>query len=204
MPSDKLCLWLAALLCSAGASLPASAQLQGQAQEQPPPFAVARAATLYEAEGTIRQAILLFKYGGRLSLGRHLGRLMVEVADRLLDPREFDLLIPVPLHPKREQERGFNQATLLAKEVGRGCGLPVGRRLLRRVLATDTQRGARKEREANVKGAFRVARPEEVEDRRLLLIDDVFTTGATVSECAKALMAAGAAKVGVYTLARVE
>ena len=165
---------------------------------------MARAATLYEADGTIRQAILLFKYGGRLSLGRHLGRLMVEVADRVLDPREFDLLIPVPLHPRREQERGFNQATLLAKEVGRGCGLPVGRRLLRRVLATDAQRGARKEREENVKGAFRVTRPEKVEDCRLLLIDDVFTTGATVSECARALMAAGAAEVGVYTLARVE
>lgn len=165
---------------------------------------MARAATLYEADGTIRQAILLFKYGGRLSLGRHLGRLMVEVADRLLDPREFDLLIPVPLHPKREQERGFNQATLLAKEVGRGCGLPVGRRLLRRVRATEAQRGARKEREANVKGAFRVDRPEKVNGRRVLLIDDVFTTGATVSECAKALMAAGAAEVAVYTLARVE
>jgi len=165
---------------------------------------MARAATLYEAEGTIRQAILLFKYGGRLSLGRHLGRLMVEVTDRLLDPREFDLLIPVPLHPKREQERGFNQATLLAKEVGRGYGLPVGRRLLRRVRATEAQRGARKEREANVKGAFRVDRPEKVNGRRVLLIDDVFTTGATVSECAKALMAAGAAEVGIYTLARVE
>ncbi len=89
--------------------------LCGTCREQPPAFAVARAAALYEADGTMRQAILLFKYGGRPSLGRHLGRLMVEAADRLLDPREFDLLIPVPLHTKREQERGFNQAALLAK-----------------------------------------------------------------------------------------
>ena len=159
---------------------------------------------LYEADGTMRQAILLFKYGGRPSLGRHLGRLMVEAADRLFNPSEFDLLIPVPLHPKREQARGFNQAALLAKALGRGCGLAVGRGLLRRIRATEAQSGGRREREVNVKGAFRVARPDQVENRRLLLIDDVFTTGATVSECARALMAAGAAEVGVYTLARVE
>lgn len=165
---------------------------------------MARAATLYEAEGTMRQAILLFKYGGRRMLSRHLGRLMVETAGCLFDPREFDLLIPVPLHPNRERTRGFNQAALLAKEVGQSFGLEVGERLLRRVRATEAQSGGRRERENNVKGAFAVTRPDRVKDRRLLLIDDVFTTGATAGECARTLLAAGAEKVGVYTLARVE
>ncbi|MGH7409699.1 MAG: ComF family protein [Candidatus Methylomirabilis sp.] len=165
---------------------------------------MARAATLYEAEGTVRQAILLFKYGGRPSLGRHLGRLMAQAADGLFDLRQFDLLIPVPLHPKRERERGFNQAALLAKEVGRGCGIRVGHRLLRRVRATEAQSGGRRAREENVKEAFAVVRPEQVAGRRLLLIDDVLTTGATVNECAKALLAAGTAEVVVYTLSRVE
>lgn len=165
---------------------------------------MARAVTLYEVDGTMRQAILLFKYGGRQSLGRHLGRLMVDAAESLFDPCEFDLLVPVPLHPSREQARGFNQAALLAKEVGRGWGLLVGHRLLRRVRATEAQSGGRREREENVKGAFRVARPDRVEGRKLLLVDDVLTTGATVNECAKALVAAGAAEVAVYTLARVE
>ena len=165
---------------------------------------MARAATLYEVHGTMREAILLFKYGGRQSLARHLSRLMVDAAERLFDPCEFDLLIPVPLHPSREQARGFNQAALLAKILGRGCGLAVGHRVLRRVRATEAQSGGRREREENVKGAFRVARPDQVESRRLLLIDDVFTTGATVNECAKALLAVGAAEVAVYTLARVE
>ncbi|MDD5560314.1 ComF family protein [Candidatus Methylomirabilis sp.] len=165
---------------------------------------MARAATLYEADGTMRQAILLFKYGGRRTLARHLGRLMIEGAGRLVDPLQFDLLVPVPLHPKRERIRGFNQAALLAKEVGAGWGLRVGHRLLYRVRATEAQSGGRREREENVKGAFVVARPDRVKDMRLLLIDDVFTTGATAGECAKALLAAGASEVGIYTLARVE
>ena len=152
----------------------------------------------------MRQAILLFKYGGRPSLGRHLGRLMAEAAEGLFDLRQFDLVIPVPLHPARERERGFNQAALLARKVGRACGLRVGTRMLRRVRATEAQSGGRQAREANVKGAFSVARPGQVQDRRLLLIDDVLTTGATVNECAKALLAAGAAEVAVYTLARVD
>lgn len=176
----------------------------GACREQPPAFAFARAATLYEAEGSLRRTILLFKYGGRPSLGRHLGRLMAVSARGLFDHLEFDLLVPVPLHPSREQERGFNQAALLAKELERGWGRRVGHRLLRRVRATEAQSGGRRAREANVKGAFQVARPEQVEGRRPLLIDDVFTTGATVNECAKALLAAGAAEVAVYTLARVE
>lgn len=152
----------------------------------------------------MRQAILLFKYGGRPSLGRHLGRLMAEAVGGLFDPGRFDLVIPVPLHPGRERERGFNQAALLAKEVGSAWGLRVGHRLLRRVRATEAQSGGRSARAANVRGAFHVARPDQVAGCKVLLIDDVFTTGATVSECAKTLLAAGAAEVAVYTLARVE
>lgn len=152
----------------------------------------------------MRQAILLFKYGGRRTLARHFGRLMVEMADHLFDPREFDLLIPVPLHRKRERARGFNQSALLAKEVGPRFGLRVGHRILQRVRATEAQSGARREREDNVKGAFVVTRPNHVKDKRLLLIDDVLTTGATAGECARTLLAAGAVAVGVYTLARVE
>lgn len=157
---------------------------------------------MYEADGTMRQAILLFKYGGRRTLARHLGRLMIESAGRLFDPSQFDLLVPVPLHPKRERTRGFNQAMLLAKEVGTGWGLRVDHRVLHRVRATEAQSGGRREREDNVKGAFAVPRPDRVKDMRLLLIDDVFTTGATAGECARALLAAGAAEVGIYTLAR--
>ncbi len=165
---------------------------------------MARAATLYEAGGPIRQAILLFKHGRRVSLAPHLGRLMAEAADGLFDPRQFDLLIPVPLHPRRERERGFNQAALLAKELGRRWSLRVNRRVLRRMRATEAQSGGREAREANVRDAFVVAQPDQVEGQSLLVIDDVLTSGATVNECTHALLAAGAAEVAVYTLARVE
>jgi ComF family protein len=165
---------------------------------------MARAATLYETGGTMREAILLFKHGRRVSLARHLGRLMAEAADGLFGPRQFDLLIPVPLHTRRERERGFNQAALLAKELARAWPLRVGHGLLQRVRATEAQSGGREAREANVKGAFVVAHPDQVEGRSLLIIDDVLTTGATVNECAKTLLAAGAAEVAVYTLARVD
>lgn len=166
---------------------------------------MARSTAWYEGEGTtIREAILLFKYGGRPSMGRHLGRLMAEAGGALFDTRQFDLLIPVALHPSRERERGFNQATLLAKEVGKVWGLRLDERSLRRVRATEAQKGNRADREANVKGAFRVARPDQVQGRRILLIDDVFTTGATVNECARTVLAVGAAEVAAYTLARVE
>jgi len=159
---------------------------------------------VYEASGAIREAVLLLKYGGRSSMGRHLGRLMAEAASGLLDLEQFDLLIPVPLHPRRERARGYNQAALLARALGRATGRPVGSRVLRRIRHTEAQHGGQREREENVKGAFGVARPDRVQGRKVLLIDDVFTTGATVSECAKVLLAAGADEVGVYTLARAE
>ncbi|PWB78799.1 MAG: hypothetical protein C3F08_08055 [Candidatus Methylomirabilota bacterium] len=178
--------------------------LCGSCRERLPPFAIARAAALYQADGTMRQAILLFKYGGRRTLARHFGRLMVEAAEHLFDPCEFDLLIPVPLHRGRERARGFNQSALLAKEVGRRFGLRVSHRILRRVRATEAQSGGRREREDNVRGAFVVTRPDRVRNKKLLLIDDVLTTGATAGECARTLLSAGATVVGVYTLARVE
>lgn len=176
----------------------------GGCRERPPSFVVARAATLYETGGTIRAAILLYKHGRRASLARHLGRLMTEAADGLFDRRQFDLLIPIPLHPRRERERGFNQAALLARELGSAWRLRVGQRLLRRVVATEAQSGGRDAREANVKGAFVVTHPDQVQGRSPLLIDDVLTSGATANECARALLTAGAAEVAVYTLARVE
>jgi ComF family protein len=177
-------------------------QLCGACRERVPAFSVARAAVLYEAGGTVREAIMLFKYGRRVSLSRHLGRLMADAATGRLDPDDYDGLVPVPLHPGRERERGFNQSALLAREVGRRWGVGVEGRALRRARPTHVQSGGRREREANVEGAFQVMRPDRVEGRRLLVIDDVFTTGATVNECARTLVAAGAADVAVYTLAR--
>ena len=162
-------------------------------------FDYARAAASYG--GAVREAIHGLKLGGRRSLARPLGDLVVELCMR--GPADFpDALVPVPLARSRERERGFNQAELLADRVGEACGLRVRPRWLERLRATPPQTDlTASERRANVAGAF-VAAPA-VAGRHVVVIDDVVTTGATVGECARALRAAGARRVGVVSVARV-
>ena len=167
-------------------------------------FELARAPLRYREGGIARQAILLCKHGGRLGLQRHLAHLLAEEAPAYLAIQEWDALVPVPLHWIRRWRRGFNQAELLARTVGRCHDLPVLSRALIRLRPTPPQQGNVEARRRNVHGAFGVPKPEQVARRRLLLIDDVFTTGATANACAAALLEAGAAAVGVLTLARVE
>ncbi len=166
-------------------------------------FAVARAATLYTPGGPAREAILAFKHTGRDTLGRHLAALMADRSGPILAEGPWDVLVPVPLHARRERQRGFNQAAFLARDLGRRAGLPLAARALRRVRATPPQSGHPDDRRRNVRDAFAVARLAEVAGRHVLLVDDVLTTGATANECARALRRAGARRVGVYTLARV-
>ena len=175
--------------------------LCGPCQMEPPPFARARAAVLYEEEGPAGQAIKRFKYSRRLDmlpvmqhwLRRHLCQELVRAAD---------LIAPVPLHPQRLKQRGFNQALLLAQAFPEAR---LERELLTRVQDTKPQTTCRnpKERRDNVKGAFTVPWPHLAQDKNVLLIDDVFTTGATVKGCARVLRKAGARKVDVLTVARV-
>ncbi len=167
-------------------------------------FRLARAVLRYRTEGTARAAILLAKHGGRLTLLRRLAWLLAGEASRYLPMTGWDGLVPVPLHWRRRWERGFNQAEVLARAVGRRHGLPVLRRVLVRVRPTPMQQGDMDARRRNVREAFAVRTPQAVRDRRLLLVDDVFTTGATANACARSLLDAGAAEVGVLTLARVE
>jgi ComF family protein len=171
----------------------------------PPPYAFARAVAPYR-DG-MREAIHALKYEGRPVLAAPLGRLLAEAGGPRLPapPAEWaDGLVPVPLHPARLAERGFNQAELLATPCAARWRLPVlGRALIRirpTLPQTDLTAAARR---ANVRDAFRVPRPSEVRGRRLLLVDDVLTTGATVGSAARALRAAGATAVGILTLARV-
>jgi len=165
-------------------------------------FRIARAVLRYQDGGIARAAILLTKHGRRLSLLRHLSRLLAESAPQYLSLQEWDGLVPVPLHWLRRWRRGFNQAEVLAGAVGRRHGLPVLGRALSRVRATPLQHGDFEARRRNVREAFAVRR--KVAGRRLLLVDDVFTTGATANACAAVLLRAGATEVGVLTLARVD
>lgn len=153
-------------------------------------------------EGTLRSIVHAFKYDGRRSLARPLGRLMTNAGGQLL--QDAACVIPVPLHPWRRFRRGFNQASDLAAQLD----LPVVD-ALRRTRATRTQAGlAMKERRQNVQDAFALSRlPEErwarfLNRQSVVLVDDVMTTGATLDACARVLRAAGAARVVALTAAR--
>jgi len=152
-------------------------------------------------ETELRELIHLLKYGGVETLAQPLGRFLALALPR---DEEFDAVVPMPLHWMRRWSRGFNQAELLAREIGRRTSAPVGN-LVRRVKATAAQAGlTNAKRRANVRGAFRVRRGASVSGLRVLLVDDVMTTGATASACARVLKQAGAARVVLLTVARVD
>ncbi len=152
-------------------------------------------------EGTLRELIHLFKYQRIRTLAAPLGMMLVSALPR--DER-FDVISPMPMHWMRRWQRGFNQAELLARMIGRRTGIPV-RNLVRRRRATAPQAGlSNAQRRSNVAGVFAVRRRTGIAGRRILLVDDVFTTGATASACAAALKRAGAARVTVLTLARTD
>lgn len=152
-------------------------------------------------EGALREVIHLFKYARIRSLAAPLGALLSYALPR--DER-FDAIVPIPLHWRRRWHRGFNQAELLGRNLARRTGIPV-LRALRRVHATQTQAGlSNTGRRKNVAQAFRARPGAALEGKRILLIDDVMTTGSTAAACAIALKRAGAARVTLLTLARVD
>jgi ComF family protein len=154
-------------------------------------------------EGALRKLVHLLKYERIRPLGRILARLVVGVLPK---DREFDAIVPMPLHWWRRARRGFNQSDALAREIGRVTGLPV-LRTVRRVKATTPQAGlTNARRRQNMSGAFRVKRRRrgEIARLRLLLVDDVLTTGATAAACARVLKRAGAAHVTVAVVARAD
>lgn len=162
-------------------------------------FTAARACGMYE--GALRASVLLLKRHPHVS--SKLKSLMLN-AQRRFPLDQATRIIPVPLHPEREKARGFNQASLLARELSSGCYLPLDENSLARTEHTERHRAGMdaKERRKTVTDAFVVTNPRLIAGERVLLVDDVFTTGATVSACAQALLDAGAAEVFVLTLAR--
>lgn len=165
-----------------------------------PAFDQARAVFLYTADS--RHLILKLKHGDRTDAAVSLARWMQRAGVALI--ADCDVIVPVPLHRWRLLSRMYNQSALLANALGNECGKPVIPDAVTRVKATPVQGGLdRAARRKNVARAFAVKNPSVIQDRRVLLIDDVLTTGATTSACAATLLGAGAASVSVLVLARV-
>ncbi len=181
---------------------PAEDAICGACAARPPVFDRARAVFAYDDAS--RDLILGFKHSDRTDAAPGLGRWLCRAGEGLI--RSADVIAPVPLHHWRLVRRRYNQSALLARSVARRTGVPVVYDLLRRDRATPSQGGlGRGARRRNVANAFSVSarRRGFVSDRRVLLVDDVLTTGATAESCARALTQAGAAAVDVLTVARV-
>lgn len=170
----------------------------GTCRIRPPSFSAAW--SLYPFKDTIRDAIHLFKYQGKIQLRSHLEHL-IQIGWKGAPP--IDVVIPVPLAPQRLQEREFNQALLLADFLATWQRLPLSYHNLVRIRHTSPQSQLKQaERRINLRRSFAVRRPDEIKDKTVLLVDDVFTTGTTLNECSKALRKGGSSHVYALTLAR--
>jgi ComF family protein len=182
--------------------------LCGECLTERPPFEKASAYGSYEAG--VRELIHLLKYDHVLPAAKVLGRMLAEALTDLAPDfgADLPLVIPVPLHTSKLKQRGFNQSELMARALVKqrplDMHLELAPKLLVRKRPTDSQTGlTRQQRVINLRGAFAAATPNMVSGRNILLVDDVYTTGTTVSECARVLRRAGAEKVWVATVARV-
>ena len=176
--------------------------LSMEAIADPPAYGRARAAVRYD--DIARKLVHALKYGDRLDLAPAMGRWMANAGRELL--ADADALVPVPLHWRRQWTRRFNQSAMLAEIIAKASGRAVAHGALKRVKSTPQQVGLdRSARAQNVQGAFRVPAEgkAEVMGRKLVLVDDVLTSGSTVDACARALLRGGAASVDVLVFARV-
>ena len=176
--------------------------LSMEAIASPPAYQRARAAVRYD--DVARTLVHALKYHDRTDLAPTMGRWMARAGHELLGAA--DVLVPVPLHWRRGWGRRYNQSGALAQAIGRQSGVKLAAEALRRVRATEQQIGlSRAQRASNVQGAFKVAadRMADIQGRRVVLVDDVLTSGATSDACARALLRAKAAQVDVLVFARV-
>jgi ComF family protein len=177
----------------------------GRCLARPPFFGKARAAAIYAAsdppDQPLKSVLQRYKYNRDVSLAAPLARLLNR--NLPVDLAAYDLILPVPLHPTRLRWRGFNQALLLARHIAAHRNARVDPFALERVRPTQPQVDLdEQQRQRNVARAFRVTRPELLRGRRVLLVDDVYTTGSTVNECSRSIAGAGADGVDVLVLAR--
>ncbi len=175
--------------------------LCGECKKKPPAYDRARAVVKFEEPAI--EIIHRFKYHRRFDFLKWMAGEMARIYQQELADLEFELVIPIPLHWKRLLSRGYNQSQLLARSLAKKINLPLACSVLVRTKNTPPQVGlSRNQREKNLKKAFLVKKPSLVEGKKLLLIDDVITTGATIEEASKTLKRAGAELVGVLAFAR--
>lgn len=188
--------------CGSFFEVPETPHLCASCLNSRPPFSLHRSCHHYQ--GVVKDVILLFKYRKYRVLGKTLAHFVFESLGKEEDLWwEVEGIVPVPLHPKRQKQRGFNQAQDIARELARIKGIEVIENQLRKkknVLPQTTLSGL--DRQKNVKGAFEVQGEDRIKGKVLLLVDDVYTTGATIKECTLVLLKAGAKEIRALTVAQ--
>lgn len=176
-----------------------SNHLCGSCLKRPPSFSIVHAAGIYQ--GSIKDAVHQLKYRNQLTLAKPLGQLLGKVIAATGNGFVPDQIIPVPLHPHRLRERGYNQALEVARPIAQQLGLPIDTTLLQRSRKTEQQQGlSATERKSNLRNAFTLV--SKAPALKVLLIDDVMTTGETVRECSRTLLAGGVAEIQVAVVGR--
>ncbi len=157
---------------------------------------------IFEKDLELQSIIHQLKYNGKITIGLFLGKTIAVHLGSIISTLQIDLVIPVPLHRLKKAERGFNQSEFIAKGLCKHAGLKYSSKILRRKRYTDSQTTmSRAEREENVSGAFSIKNKKAIMNKNIILIDDVITTGATISECGKVLIENGAANIYAFSVA---
>ena len=179
-----------------------SSEVCDECAKAPPRYGKLRTIAFYEE--TLQPAIHLFKFEKRTALAKPLIQLMLTHLPDDCRIEDYDFILPIPIHKKRMRERGFNQSILLAEGIAKAKGVPIATDIFVRDKNTKAQSSlaGREARQENIIGAFKLRKPKSVFGKRLLLIDDVFTTGETIREAVKELWNAGPGEIDVLTLAR--
>ena len=182
--------------------LPRWSPVCADCHEHPPLFGRLRAIAFYEP--TLREAVHLMKYEKKQVISKHLNQLLRAHLPEDLASTGYDFLLPIPLHTNRLRQRGFNQAEQIAQGVAQAWGVPVRTDILFRIRDTVplSSLGSHEERLKNIAGAFEVRSPDSIQGQKILLIDDIFTTGTTINEALKVLQAASPDRIDVLTLTR--
>jgi ComF family protein len=159
-------------------------------------------AFVFKEDGELQKLIHSLKYDNNFIVGKYLGKITAEILNDKIAKWNPDLIIPIPLHTLRKVDRGFNQANEISKGLSKSLNIPCSTKFLRRKIYTETQTHLNLvERKANMQGAFVVSSKKGIKNKNVILVDDVITTGATTSECAKVLLENGANKIFALSVA---
>lgn len=158
---------------------------------------------IFKYEDIIRDVLIKYKFQNRPYLYKTFSKIILKNEKTCGFLKKYDIIIPVPISRKRKHERGYNQTYLMSKEIAKILNIKLGNNVLMKVIDTKAQSGlSKKDRITNVKNVFKIIDCETIKDKKILIFDDIYTTGSTVNECARILKEAGTEKIGVLTIAK--